>query len=106
MDGLFPDFSCKLGAQALRRRCPLQAHHYHNWRQREIRKGAAWVADFTFESRLDQPNWVIIDHHPTETCAQQAQLVHDVNKSAGLLCYELCQEHGLASPAPRPRWFT
>ena len=26
------------------------------------------------------------------------RFVHDVNKSAALLCYELCQEHGLGSP--------
>jgi hypothetical protein len=25
-------------------------------------------------------------------------LIHDLGKSAGLLCYELCQEHGLGSP--------
>ena len=31
--------------------------------------------------------------------ARNAQLVHDINKSAGLLCYELCREQGLATPA-------
>ena len=25
--------------------------------------------------------------------------IHDITKSAGLLCYELCQQHGLGSPA-------
>ena len=29
---------------------------------------------------------------------QQAQLIHDLNKSAGSLCYELCQQYGIQSP--------
>ncbi len=77
---------------------PLEAYPYNRWRQRELREKAAWVADFTFESRLDRPNWLVVDHHITETVPQQALLIHDPNKSAGLLCYELCCEHGLGSP--------
>src|SRR5437870_4590133 len=30
---------------------------------------------------------------------KNARLIHDINKSAGLLCYELCTEQGLGSPA-------
>jgi oligoribonuclease NrnB/cAMP/cGMP phosphodiesterase (DHH superfamily) len=78
---------------------PLEAYHYNYWKQREPREKAAWVADFTFEVRFDKPNWLVIDHHVTEAAAKSATLVHDVNKSAGLLCYELCREHDLASPA-------
>jgi hypothetical protein len=78
---------------------PLEAFHYNVWRQREPREESGWVADFTFEPRLDKQNWVVIDHHVTETPPKRATLIHDVNKSAGLLCYELCREHGLASPA-------
>lgn len=78
---------------------PLEAYHYNAWKQRDMREKAAWVADFGFESRLDKPNWLVIDHHATETVARQARLVHDLQKSAGLLCYELCVEHGLGSPA-------
>jgi hypothetical protein len=77
---------------------PLEAHHYHTWRQREPRESSAWVCDLTFESRLDKPNWVIVDHHVTDLSPRKAQLIHDAGKSAGLLCYELCREHGLASP--------
>jgi oligoribonuclease NrnB/cAMP/cGMP phosphodiesterase (DHH superfamily) len=77
---------------------PLEAYHYNFWRQRELREKSAWVADFTFEPRLDRPDWVVIDHHVTDTPAKNAWLIHDVNKSAGLLCYELCKEHGLGSP--------
>lgn len=80
-------------------RVPLEAYHYHSWRQRDARDRAAWVADFTFEARLDKPEWAVIDHHVTETLPKYAQLVHDLNKSAGLLAYELCREHGLQSPA-------
>ncbi len=79
-------------------RVPLQAYHYNFWKQRDLRERAAWVTDFTFESRLDKPDWLVVDHHVTETVAQKARLHHDVNKSAGLLCYELCCQHGLGSP--------
>src|ERR1041384_4052419 len=78
---------------------PLQAYPNHNWRQRSLPEKSAWVCDLTFEARLDKPNWMIVDHHNTEFSPKNAQLVHDVNKSAGLLCYELCQQHGLGSPA-------
>jgi oligoribonuclease NrnB/cAMP/cGMP phosphodiesterase (DHH superfamily) len=77
---------------------PLEAYHYHTWRQREPREVAAWVADLSFEGRLDKPNWVIIDHHATEIVPHRARLIHDLNKSAGLLCYELCRAADLASP--------
>jgi oligoribonuclease NrnB/cAMP/cGMP phosphodiesterase (DHH superfamily) len=78
---------------------PLEAHHYNFWKQREPREKAAWVTDFTFETRFDKANWLVIDHHVTEAAAKNATLIHDVNKSAGLLCYELCREHDLTSPA-------
>jgi len=77
---------------------PLQAYHNHNWRQRGLPEKAAWVCDLAFEQRLDKPNWVIIDHHTTDTAPKDAWLIHDLNKSAGLLCYELCREHGLGTP--------
>ena len=77
---------------------PLEAYHYNSWRQREPKEKSAWVTDFTFEQRLDKPNWVVIDHHVTEVAAKNATLIHDLNKSAGLQCYELCRGHGLGSP--------
>jgi len=77
----------------------LEAYHYNYWKQREPREKAAWVADFTFEARLDKPNWLVVDHHVTEVAPKNATLIHDVNKSAGSLCYELCCEHELNSPA-------
>jgi len=78
---------------------PLEAYHYNQWKQRDLRERAGWVTDFTFEPRLDKPEWVVIDHHVTDTGAKNASLIHDVNKSAGLLCYELCKENGIQSPA-------
>jgi len=78
---------------------PLEAYHYNAWRQRELREKSAWVTDLTFEARLDKPNWLVIDHHVTEAVPRISQLIHDLNKSAGLLCYELCKQHGLGSPA-------
>lgn len=76
----------------------LEAYHYQAWKQRELRERAAWVSDFSFEPRLDKQDWVVIDHHPNEHKPQHAMLIHDLNKSAGLLCYELCQAHGVRSP--------
>ena len=77
----------------------LEAWHYNAWKQRDLREATAWVTDFTFESRLDKANWLIVDHHVTEAQPKTAMLVHDINKSAGLLCYELCQQNGISSPA-------
>lgn len=77
----------------------IEAYNYNYWRQRELREKSGWIADLTFEMRLDKPNWVVIDHHVTETAAKNAVLIHDLNKSAGLLCYELCKEQGMGSPA-------
>jgi len=76
----------------------LEACNYNYWRARELREKSAWVADLSFEPRLDKPNWLVIDHHVTDAIPKNATLVHDVNKSAGLLCYELCLKHGLGSP--------
>jgi oligoribonuclease NrnB/cAMP/cGMP phosphodiesterase (DHH superfamily) len=77
---------------------PLDAYHNHNWRQRSLREKSAWVCDMTFEERLDRPEWVVVDHHATDTVAKNATLIHDATKSAGLLCYELCQAQGLSTP--------
>jgi len=77
---------------------PMEAYHYQAWKQRELRERSAWVSDFTFEARLDKMDWVIIDHHPTDMRPQNARVIHDINKSAALLCYELCREQGLATP--------
>jgi hypothetical protein len=78
---------------------PLEAYHYNFWKQRELRERAAWIADFTFEPRMDREDWVVIDHHVTEFAPKNARLIHDVNKSAGSLCYELCKQNGIESPA-------
>ncbi len=77
----------------------LEACNYNYWRQREPREKSGWIADLAYEPRVDKPNWVIIDHHVTEAAPKSGLLIHDVNKSAGLLCYELCREQGLGSPA-------
>lgn len=77
----------------------LEAYHNHNWRQRSLPEKSAWVCDLSFEPRLDRPGWVVIDHHVTETVPKRAKLIHDPTKSAGLLCYELCREAELDSPA-------
>lgn len=77
----------------------LEAWNTPAWRQRPPRERSAWVCDLAFEARLDRPEWVIIDHHPTDLAPQAARLIHDPGKSAARLCHELVQAHGLDSPA-------
>jgi len=89
----------RLAKKVFSAKVPLEAYHYHAWKQREPREKSAWVCDLSFEQRLDKANWLIVDHHAVDIAPKQAQLAHDLTKSAGLLCYELCKEHGLASPA-------
>jgi oligoribonuclease NrnB/cAMP/cGMP phosphodiesterase (DHH superfamily) len=76
----------------------LEACNYNYWRQRELREKSAWVTDLAFEPRLDKANWLVVDHHVTDTAPKNAVLIHDINKSAGLLCYELCLKYDLGSP--------
>ena len=76
----------------------LMAFHNQNWKQRALNEKTAWVADMTFETRLDKPTWLVVDHHPTDTVPKAAQLIHDVTKSASLLTYELCREQGAGNP--------
>ena len=89
----------RLGKKLFGEEPRLEAYHNHNWRQRSLPEKSAWVSDLTFEPRLDRQNWLIIDHHVTETVPKRAHLIHDPTKSAGLLAYELCQKHGIQSSA-------
>lgn len=73
----------------------LEAWNTQAWKQRPLKEKAAWVCDFSFEPRLDRPQWLIIDHHPTDLTPKSARLIHDPGKSAALLCYDLCRAHGL-----------
>lgn len=77
----------------------LEAYHYNYWKVRDLREKSAWVTDFTFEARMDKPDWVVIDHHVTAVKPKSALFIHNVTKSAGLLCYELCRQHNLGTPA-------
>jgi len=89
----------RLAMQLYGEKVPLAAYHYNFWKQRDLRERAAWVTDFTFETRMDKQDWLVVDHHVTEVAPKNAHLHHDIKKSAGLLCYELCQQNGLGSPA-------
>jgi hypothetical protein len=60
----------------------LEAYHYNHWKLRDLREKSAWVTDFTFEARMDKPDWVVIDHHVTDVQPKSALLIHDVAKSA------------------------
>jgi hypothetical protein len=76
----------------------MEAYHYNNWKLREPREKSGWVCDLSFEPRLDKPDWLLIDHHATELQPKNARFIHDVTKSAGSLCYDLCRQNGLGSP--------
>lgn len=76
----------------------LEAWNYNGWRNREMSESAAWVSDLTFEDRLDRVHWLVVDHHLTSHQPRNAELIHDVTKSASLLAYELCKKSGLESP--------
>jgi hypothetical protein len=89
----------KLARQLFHADVRLESYHYNFWRQRDLREQTAWAADFTFEQRMDKPGWLIVDHHVTDVPPKSARLIHDVNKSAASLCYELCKEAGIQSPA-------
>ena len=89
----------RLARQMFNTEVRLEAWHYNAWKLRELREPVAWVTDFTFEARLDKPHWLVVDHHVTEAQPKHAMLVHDVTKSAGLLCYELFRDQGLGTPA-------
>lgn len=89
----------RLAKKLFNRDVRLEAWNYQGWRNRPMTEKSAWVTDLVFESRLDKANWLIVDHHATDTKPTQSQFVFDLTKSASLLCYELCKEHGLGSPA-------
>lgn len=98
LDGLVSGLLLQRLAERLFETKPrLLAFHNQSWRQRPLQERSAWVTDLTFEARLDKPNWLVVDHHPTEITPKSARLIHDVNKSASLLAYELCKEHGFSS---------
>lgn len=87
----------KLAERLFDARPRLMAFHNQNWKQRPLQERTAWVTDLTFETRLDKPTWLVVDHHPTEVAPKAAELIHDVSKSASLLAYELCKANGMAS---------
>ena len=77
----------------------LLGYQTHAWHSRCLRENSAWVSDLAFEERMDRINWVIIDHHITSVKPKKARLVHDESKSACMLAYGLCKDHGLQSDA-------
>ena len=89
----------RLAKKLFNRDVRLEAWNYQGWRNRPMNETSAWVTDLVFEARVDKANWLIVDHHATDAKPTQSQFVFDITKSASLLCYELCKEHGLGSPA-------
>lgn len=100
LDGLISGLLLQnLAERLFESRPKLLAFHNQNWKQRAFNERTAWVSDMTFEQRLDKATWLVVDHHPTDWTPTAAQLVHDVARSASLLAYDICREHGMQSPA-------
>lgn len=100
LDGLVAGLLLRrLARELFRADVPLQAWNYQGWKNRSMNERVAWVTDFSFEARIDRPEWLVVDHHSTNVQPRQAKLVHDLSKSAALLCYDLCREQGISSPA-------
>lgn len=78
--------------------CEIQAWNNEAWGKRQLLEHTAWVCDLTFAKRMDKPSWVVVDHHLYQDHPTHTQLIHSPDKSASLLCYELCQEAGISSP--------
>lgn len=76
----------------------LEAYHYQGWKMRQMSERVAWVADFSFETRFDRPNWLVVDHHNGDFRPRQARLIHDLTRCAARICYDLCLQHNLGSP--------
>jgi len=98
LDGLLSGMLLqKLSATLYGAEVRLLGYQTHAWHSRCLRENSAWVSDLAFEERMDRHNWVVVDHHITNTTPTKAQLVHDESKSACMLAYGLCREHGLES---------
>lgn len=98
LDGFVAGLLLKRLAQKLfNKDIPLKAYHYGAWENFDIRHQQAWITDLTFEKRFDREGWLIVDHHSYSHQPQKARLVHNPEKSAGSLAYELCKENGIQS---------
>ena len=98
LDGLLSGMLLqKLSATLYGEEVRLLGYQTHAWHSRCLRENSAWVSDLAFEERMDRHNWVVVDHHITNTTPTKARLVHDESKSACMLAYGLCREHGLES---------
>lgn len=87
----------KLARHLFNEEIKLQAYQQTYWQQRSMREKSAWVSDLGFESRIDKPDWVVLDHHHLERKPGSAWLIHDLDKCSAALCYGLCQENGFQS---------
>lgn len=100
LDGLLSGLLLKrLAAKLFGREVRIEALHNHQWKLRTFNEKSAWVSDFAFEKRLDRSGWLVVDHHQCEGTPAWCRLIHDPEKSSGLLAYELCQKEGLGSAA-------
>jgi len=100
LDGFFAGtLLARLARKLFGREVPLKAYHYSAWEGLALRPNRAWVTDLTFESRLDRPDWVIVDHHQPRATPERARFIHDTSKSAGSLAYDMCKAAGIQSEA-------
>lgn len=98
LDGLLSGLLMAKLAEKLFGEAPkVMAYQNLNWQRRVMKEDCAWVTDFSFDKRVDKDSWLILDHHHYSHQPTVATLVHDSSKSASLLAYDLCREHGIQS---------
>jgi hypothetical protein len=78
---------------------PLLAYQNDGWQKRIPVENSAWVGDFSFDPRLDKPNWIVVDHHAKLCTPAKARLIHDPKQCTTSLVYEACRQAGLSTSA-------
>lgn len=100
LDGLLSGLLLQKLAQKLFGGLPtLMSSHADEWRRRQLPEGPVWFSDLGFDPKMDEANWLIVDHHINRAKPRLATLLHNPAKSSARLCYELCCTVGLGSPA-------
>jgi len=77
----------------------LLSYNHQTFKNRHFVETTGWVADFALDKRMDKHNWMVVDHHHTGYQPVNCRFIHNPEKSAGLLSYELCREAGIQSEA-------
>lgn len=72
---------------------PLQPLSSNPWSRIRHFPKKAWVSDLAFVPKMDRRGWLFVDHHITDQKPRLARFIHDPNRCATKLCYDLFTEH-------------